>query len=580
MSILTQVEAIIVAGGRATRMGGVDKPGLRVGGRRMLDTALAAVEGCARITVVGPHRDDLDPAVHQIQEDPPGSGPVAALAAADPTGDLVITFAADLPFVSADTAVTLLEALAEDPSADAAFAVDAAGRLQFLVAAWRTPALAARMDALAGDLANRPMKAILPERYVTVRIPGVGDCDTPTDLHEARIASAPPRVASDPGEARRLLGDALLPLPIHVLPADSAYGATLAEPLVAAEALPPAPTSAMDGYAVAGPGPWTLRPEIRYAGDGGVLTLETGEAARIATGAHLPAGATAVIRDEFVRIEGRGLRRSDDAPVRNDARRRGEDWEAGHVLAPAGTPVTPAVVSAAASGEVFELAVRGPLRVHVALTGDEIRRTGPLRAGQTRDSLGPVLPTFVRWCGAEVAGEGHLRDTADSFDALLSGTSAVDAIVIVGATGGGAADQLRSALERARAHVVVERVRCKPGGSQIAAVLPDGRAVLGLPGNPVAAVATLLVLLPAIVDGRTGRIPLAPWRGGLANASEVAGDITRLLPAHQRPDGLWLCDNSVRTAHLAGLVERPAIAVVPPNASDGDTIELLPLPRR
>ncbi|MEU5843417.1 NTP transferase domain-containing protein [Rhodococcus sp. NPDC047139] len=577
MSTLTHVEAVIVAGGRATRMGGVDKPALTVGGRRMLDTALAAVDGCARVTVVGPYRDDLDPHVLQIQETPPGAGPLAALAAADPVADLVVVLAADLPFITPTTVTVLLEALNENTPAEAAFAVDDAGRLQFLLAAWRTPALAARLSALTGDVTNRPMKSLLPERYVTVVVSEATDCDTPDDLHAARTENATAVVAADPDEARRVLRESLSPLPSRTSSIEDARNATLAAPLVAAEALPRLPISAMDGYAVAGDAPWLLRDEIRYAGDGQPLALRDGEAARIATGAHLPIGATAAVRDEFVRVEGGLVTRLPDAPVRNDARRRGEDWEPGAILAEAGTAVGPAIASVAASGEVMQVQVRGPLRVHIALTGDEIRRTGPLREGQTRDSLGPVLPDFVRWCGAEVTGEGHLRDTAEGFDALFAGTDA-DAIVIVGATGGGAADQLRAALTRADAQVVVERVRCKPGGSQVAATLPDGRAVLGLPGNPVAAVSTLLVMLPAIVEGRTLRTPSAPLTGALANASEVVGEITRLLPARQDRSGLWWCDNAVRTAHLAGLIGRTAIAVVPPGISDGDLVELFLLP--
>ena len=578
MSTLTHVEAVIVAGGRATRMGGVDKPTLTVGGRRMLDIAIAAVDGCARITVVGPHRDDLDPHILQIQEAPAGAGPVAALAAADPVADLVVTLAADLPFITPRTVTALLEALNEDAKAEAAFAVDDAGRVQFLLAAWRAPALAERLASLGDDVTNRPMKTLLPARYVAVPVPESGDCDTPAELHAVRTEHTVTGIAADPDRARTMIRESLLPLPSRTVPLAASRRATLSAPLVAAEALPRVPTSAMDGYAVAGDGPWLLRDEIRYAGDGSSLSLRDGEAARIATGAHLPTGATAVVRDEFVRVEDGIVTRLPAAPVRDDARRRGEDWDTGTILAAPGTAVTPAVLSAATSGEITQVQVRGPLRVHIALTGDEIRRTGPLREGQTRDSLGPVLPDFVRWCGADVAGEGHLRDTADGFDALISGTDA-DAIVIVGATGGGAADQLRGALARAGAHVVVDRVRCKPGGSQVAAVLPDGRAVLGLPGNPVAAVATLLVMLPAVVEGRTGRTPAPAVTAPLANASEVAGDITRLLPVRQDRSGRWLCDNAVRTAHLAGLIGRAAIAVVPPGASDGDLVELVTLPR-
>ena len=65
MTTLSGSEAVVVAGGRATRMGGVDKPALVVHGRRMLDSALTAVSACRRVTVVGPPRDDLDPTIGQ-----------------------------------------------------------------------------------------------------------------------------------------------------------------------------------------------------------------------------------------------------------------------------------------------------------------------------------------------------------------------------------------------------------------------------------------------------------------------------------------------------------------------------------
>ena len=578
MSSLTDVEAVIVAGGRATRMGGVDKPALVVGGRRLLDIALTAVGGCRRIAVVGPRRDDLDPAVIQVQEEPAGAGPVAALAAAGVHEPVVLTLAADLPFLTADTVAALVEALRGAPGSDAAFAVDDSGRIQFLLAAWRGPALAGHLAALGADPANQPMKALLPERYVTVPVAGTADCDTPQELAQARAARSG-LIAADPEAARAALRKSLPRLPVRTRAPQEAEGATLAAPLVAAEALPRAAVSAMDGYAVAGDGPWLLRPEVHRAGAAEPFTLQTGQAARIATGAYLPPGATTVVRDEHVEVTDGTVTRIPGAPVRDDARRRGEDWAPGVELAAAGVALGPAVISAALSGEVTAVQVRGPVRVHVVVTGDEIRRDGPLREGQTRDSLGPVLPRFVQWCGAAVAGEAHLRDTGDGFDRLFGETTGVDAIVVAGATGGGAADQLRSALARAGASIVVERVRCKPGGSQVTAVLPDGRVVLGLPGNPVAAVATLLVMLPAVVDGLTGRRPQPPWTAPLANASQVSGDVTRLLPARQTGNGSWVCDNAVRTAHLAGLIGRRAIALVPPGAENGDPVELVPLPQ-
>ncbi|MCQ4121402.1 NTP transferase domain-containing protein [Rhodococcus tibetensis] len=576
------VHAIVLAGGRATRMGGVDKPAMVVGGRRMLDTALEAVGACTRVVVVGPRRDDLDSTVLQTQEEPAGAGPVAGVSAglaaleAGP-GDRVVLLASDLPFVDASMITAIVAALEE---ADAAFAVDESGRLQFLLSAWRVGTLGEQVGSL-GAAVNQPMKAIVPERFATVTLRGVLDCDTHEELEQARTTQ--PATALTIEEALGAIVDTIPALAPRQARLAQSLGSALAEPLITAEALPRLAVSAMDGYAVAGEAPWVLRDDIRYAGSTHELELVPGEAARIATGAHLPRGATAVVRDEFASIAqtsaGPRLSRREGTPVRDDTRRRGEDWEEGRLLAPEGTAVTPALISAAASAEVNAAAVRGPVRAHVVVTGDEIRRDGPLREGQTRDALGPVLPQFLSWCGVRTIADTHLRDTADGFDELLREVRETDLIVIVGATGGGAADQLRAALDRAGARTVVGRVRCRPGGSQVTAVLPDGRVVLGLPGNPYAAVVTLLIIAPAIVAALTGRPHAALPRGRVTNAAEVSGEVARILPAAAQPDGTWKVDTAIRTAHLAGLIDRDALALVPAHAADGDLVELRWLPR-
>lgn len=563
-------------------MGGVDKPALVVGGRRMLDTALAAVSGCTRTVVVGPPRGDVGPPVLQAQETPPGAGPVAGVAAglaaldAQPS-DRVVLLAADLPFVEPET-VEILTAALDD--AETVFAVDRSGRLQFLLSAWRVASLNDRVRAL-GSTVNQPMKALVPERFSTVTMRSVTDCDTPEDVERARSAAT--GVPVTVSEARRAILDAIPSLSPRRMPLDDALGATLAEPLLASESLPRIAVSAMDGYAVAGDGPWSLRGDIRYAGGSEELELVEGDAVRIATGAHLPSGATTVVRDEFAvatgTSDGPRLHRREGTPVRDDVRRPGEDWAQGHRLAEAGTAVTPALASVAASAETSIAAVRGPVCAHVAVTGDEIRRDGPLRRGQTRDALGPVLPQFLSWCGVRTIADTHLRDTSDGFDELLRQVRRPDLIVIAGATGGGAADELRGALDRAGARMVVSRVRCRPGGSQLTALLPDGRVVLGLPGNPYAAIATLLTTIPAIVTALTARRAAPITLGRIANASEVSGDITRILPVAAESDGTWRADPSIRTAHLSGLIGREALALVPADAADGELAELIWLPR-
>ncbi|MBF6202527.1 MULTISPECIES: NTP transferase domain-containing protein [Nocardia] len=576
-------DAIVLAGGRASRMGGVDKPAIVIGGRSMLEVSLGAAASCAHTVVVGPYRPELPPQIIQVREVPPGSGPVAAidtgLRALGSAAPLVVVLAADLPFLSS-WAIAELIRHATESGADAVFAADESGRPQYLIGVWRRSALASALDGL-GTLINQPMKALVPASAAIIPLPGVGDCDTEEQVREARATVGAPRqhppLALD--DARSILRARLSRLTTYDADLRSVVGAALAGPLTAAGPLPRFDVSAMDGYAVAGDGPWRLRRDIGFAGGRRPVGLLPGEAVRIATGAHVPDGTTGVLRDEFTHIADETLYRLPDTPPRDDIRRRGEDREVGDPVAPEGTPVTAALISAAASVEVTAAPVRGPVRARIVMTGDEIRSEGPLRTGQTRDSIGPILPDLLSWYGIRTADRVHLRDTPHGFDEVLTVTPDHDLLVIVGATGGGAADQLRAALTRAGAEIVVPRLRLRPGGSTVVAELASGTTVLGLPGNPFAAVATLMALAPAIVEGRTGASAARPLRGPLHNAAEIAGQAPRIVPARAVDEGGWVGDPTVRTAHLGGLVDRDGLVVVPPDAVDGAIVEFLPLRR-
>ncbi|MFI7669685.1 NTP transferase domain-containing protein [Nocardia sp. NPDC049526] len=592
---MTTADAIVLAGGRASRMGGVDKPAIVIGGRSMLDAALAAVAPCARTVVVGPHRPELDARIAQVREVPPGSGPVAAvgagLRALGPTAaPLVVVLAADLPFLS-PTTVTELIRRGTESGADAVFAADESGRPQYLIGVWRRTALAEALGRL-DSLINQPMKALIPPDTVTVAMPGIADCDTEEQVRRARMAwdtgaVGAPRLAPATAvsttplpldEARDILRTNISRLTEYPAELASVRGATLAAPLTAVGALPRFDVSAMDGYAVAGDGPWRLRRDIGFAGGRRPVGLLPGEAVRIATGAHVPDGTTRVLRDEYARIENdEMLYQHEDSPLRNDIRRRGEDRAPGDLVAPEGTPVTAGLVSAAASVEVTESMVRGPVRARIVMTGDEIRSTGPLQTGQTRDSIGPILPDVLSWYGIRTIDRVHLRDSPRGFDEVLGAADDCDLLVIVGATGGGAADQLRGAIARAEARILVHRLKLRPGGSTVVAELSSGTTVLGLPGNPFAAVAVLMALSPAVVEGRTGGHPLRPLIGPLRNASAISGPVTRIVPARLAPYGGWLGDPQIRTTHLGGLVDRDGLVIVPAEATDDDLVEFLPL---
>ena len=185
-------DAVVLAGGGGQRLGGVDKAGLRLGGVRLLDRVLACLDDAETVVVVGPEKLALARAdVVWAREDPPGGGPAAALAAALPAlrCEVVVVLAVDLPFLRPAVVEALLDALDADPALDGVQATDATGRVQPLLAAYRTGPLAlAARDA--GDAAGLPVRRLLGGlRLTTLALgadPAGTDCDTPDDLARAR----------------------------------------------------------------------------------------------------------------------------------------------------------------------------------------------------------------------------------------------------------------------------------------------------------------------------------------------------------------------------------------------------------
>lgn len=385
-------------------------------------------------------------------------------------------------------------------------------------------------------------------------------------------------------EIDAVLGSVLSPIRERYAALAEALGATLAGPLWATTALPVADTAAMDGYAVCGPGPrWRVLIGTCTAGRPSGIALGDGEAVRIATGALTPPGTTAVIRSEHVcgeRVGGQStIALVAGVPRRNDIRLRGESWSDGDELTTTGMRVDASVISVAQSAETPIAMIRGPLRADVLLTGDEIRASGELAPGQIRDSLGTALPYYLGHCDIGVRGLTRLPDDRALLRAWLELESDAELAVTVGATGHGGADQLRTALEEIGAQLLIDGVRMRPGGSQLVARLPDGRILLALPGNPLAAIAATLVTGRSLVRVLTGRNDSACAWGRIVDAAATDHDRMRVVPVRQVEGGVWRATGAAGTAHLAGLLGAQALALLPPGTGRGALVELLPLPR-
>ncbi|MFE6817002.1 molybdopterin molybdotransferase MoeA [Streptomyces sp. NPDC057677] len=439
---------------------------------------------------------------------------------------------------------------------------------------------------------------------------------------EARAAAARAGASARAGRAPR------------GVPLGQALGQVLAEPLLALTDLPPFDTSAMDGWAVAGPGPWAVRAEgAVLAGRASEAEATDGEAVRIATGARVPAGTTAVVRAEHARTEpapadparaGRAvLHALRDVVPGQDIRPRGQECRTGDELLPAGTVVTPAVLGLAAAAGYDELPVPPRPRVEILVLGDELLTTGLPHDGLIRDALGPMLGPWLAALGADVLATRRIGDEAEELYAAVTG-SAADLVLTTGGTAAGPVDHVHGVLDKAGATLLVDGVKVRPGHPMLLARLateparsgpsraeptraestraestpseplpaeptpsaptrsepPHVRHLVGLPGNPLAAVSGLLTLAQPLLATLTGAAAAAPAPPRVPVRDEVPGHPydTRLVPVVRR-GGRAVPLRYNGPAMLRGIAAADGLAVVPPGgARPGQELDVLDLP--
>ncbi len=367
------------------------------------------------------------------------------------------------------------------------------------------------------------------------------------------------------------------------IPVDAAaVGRQLLEPVTAIQPMMHFSASAMDGWAVSGSEPWILLDAL-VEGE----RLYPGQAVSIVTGGQVPPGAQAVLRSESGQegLDGEGLpvlRRGPAAKPgepRNGQHIRGIGEEApeGELLVAEGTVLSPVHVALACLAGLDEVPVRARPRVGLLYTGDEVISSGLPAPGQVRDVFGPQLPAVVRLLGGAVTRQQRLPDDLSRTEDALASTDA-ELLITTGGTAGSAADQIRTALQRLGAQILVPGVSVRPGSPALLARLPTGHLVLGLPGNPLAAFMSLSTLGEPLFAGFAGRElpPLAEVETG--EAFEPLEGRTRLIPYRERY-GFACPVPFAGAAMLRGLASARGIMVIPEQgAAIGESVAALPLP--
>ena len=321
-----------------------------------------------------------------------------------------------------------------------------------------------------------------------------------------RMASVEQALAliAEHGAARRL--------GLETVALAAAHGRVLAEPVTAQVNQPPADVSAMDGYAVRH-ADMQLNAALRVTGEsraGGPFSgkLNPGEAIRIFTGAHVPPGADHILIQEDTRRDGDTVTVTFEQPKPENIRRKGMDFAQGAVLVPAGHTMTEGAISLAAAGNNGRVSVRKAPRIGVLANGDELPPPAPTSPlGQVVNSIQPALLALIRRWGAEAIDLGISKDTEEDVRRRLA--TPCDVIVSIGGASVGDYDVVRTAFAAEGFAPIFEKVAVKPGKPTWFSAR-DNTLVLGLPGNPAAAMVTAQLFLRPLLAALTGAIPDQP----------------------------------------------------------------------
>ncbi|MCP4077764.1 MAG: molybdopterin molybdotransferase MoeA [Gammaproteobacteria bacterium] len=289
-----------------------------------------------------------------------------------------------------------------------------------------------------------------------------------------------------------------------------ALNRTLAEDLKSAINVPPAANSAMDGYAirlddVKSGETTTLKVSQRIpAGEIGE-PVAAGTAARIFTGAVVPADADVVIMQE--QVEAAGDNMSFDADVKRwqNIRAAGEDISEGQTILQKGTRLRAQDLGLAASIGTSHFEVTRKVRVGIFFTGDELIEPGkPLEPGKIYDSNRYTLTGLLQNMGCEIVDLGIVGDTFEqTTKAIMEATETTDLVITSGGVSVGEEDHVRIALEKL-GELHMWRLKIKPGKPLAFGIVND-TAFMGLPGNPVSAFATFCLFVAPFIKKLQGR---------------------------------------------------------------------------
>jgi molybdopterin molybdotransferase len=388
-------------------------------------------------------------------------------------------------------------------------------------------------------------------------------------------------------EALERILDQVQPLGAESLPLRRAGGRCSAVDLSATVPSPPFDNSAMDGFALAFTGdeaPTGARFRVVGAQPAGPdlgLSLREGEAARIFTGAPLPAGTAAVLMQEDARAEGDTVEVTESCACDEFIRRAGADLCRGQHILSRGDVLTPQRVGLLASQGLATVDVHQSPCVAILSSGDELIPPGqPLAAGQIYESNGVLLAALVEASGAGVATVTTVRDEPSALaGAMCTALAEADVLVLSGGVSVVAASSTKPALATLGVEVDFWRVAIKPGKPFVFGRAPGGALVFGLPGNPVSSFVTFLLFVRPALRRLMGAVEIAPaWWPARAGAALSNRDARPHYIRGRMERGVFMPQGRQESHALYGLSRSDALVRLEPGAeiAAGAAVEVMP----
>jgi molybdopterin molybdotransferase len=380
-------------------------------------------------------------------------------------------------------------------------------------------------------------------------------------------------------EARQRILATIEPRPTEIIPLNAGARRILAADISAPIDLPVFDNSAMDGYAVRAAdvaeatveSPVSLRVVGRLAaGDVGIGPIKAGETVRLFTGSRLPAGADAVVMQEDTRPN---ATRPDSILVIEgvkpweNIRFQGEDVKGGSSVARIGERITPGCLALLGALGIGQVTVRQQPVVGLMATGSELIEPGTaLPPGKIYESNRCMLAPLLARAGAVPRILPLVSDTLDGTkEALASAFAECDGVMTSGGVSVGELDFVKAAFERLGGTLDFWQVAVKPG-KPFAFGRWNDKYLFGLPGNPVSALVTFLLLVRPALWYWQGASELEPpgGHGVLAEPLANPGNRRHYIRVFVDEHG-GVSSTGIQASHrLASLASANALVEVPP----------------